>query len=364
MVAVSSHNEWDPLEEIIVGTVLGATESAYEPARAPYYPLASPERQFAGARHDPHEVALAERQLDGLASLLEREGVVVRRPEPVPQEHPFATLDFSVPMGHGQTCPRDSLLVVGEHIIEVPMAQRARYFEYRAYRPLLKEYFKAGARWVAAPRPQLADELYVPGYSTESEPYDFTKHPSITEFEPCFDAACLTRCGRDLFWQPDVVSNEFGMSWLARYLGDAYRIHKVEFHDRYPQHIDTTLVPLRAGLALVNPARPFKDDMAKFFADNGWRLVDAVPSVRTGPPTARDVSNWISANTLMLNPETVIVEAAEEPLIDLLHGLELDVIRCPFSAVFKFGGSFHCCTLDMRRAGQLEDYFPQAVPTS
>lgn len=56
--------------------------------------------------------------------------------------------------------PRDILLVVGNEIIECPMAWRSRFFEYRAYRSLMKEYFLKGAKWTTAPKPQMSDELY------------------------------------------------------------------------------------------------------------------------------------------------------------------------------------------------------------
>ena len=56
--------------------------------------------------------------------------------------------------------PRDLLMVVGDEIIEAPMAWRSRFFEYRAYRPLLKEYFKQGAKWTTAPKPLMSDDLY------------------------------------------------------------------------------------------------------------------------------------------------------------------------------------------------------------
>lgn len=56
--------------------------------------------------------------------------------------------------------PRDILTVIGDEIIEAPMAWRSRFFEYRAYRSLCKEYFRAGARWTTAPKPQMSDELY------------------------------------------------------------------------------------------------------------------------------------------------------------------------------------------------------------
>ena len=56
--------------------------------------------------------------------------------------------------------PRDVLLVVGDEIIEAPMAWRSRFFEYRAYRSLIKEYFKQGAKWTTAPKPLMSDALY------------------------------------------------------------------------------------------------------------------------------------------------------------------------------------------------------------
>lgn len=56
--------------------------------------------------------------------------------------------------------PRDILLVVGNEIIEAPMAWRARFFEYRAYRRIIKDYFNNGAKWTTAPKPTMADELY------------------------------------------------------------------------------------------------------------------------------------------------------------------------------------------------------------
>lgn len=356
---VWSCDEWSPLQEVIVGTARGAVRSPFEPAFAPFAPPGSAARDWRGEPALAGEIDRAERQLDGLVERLQREGVTVRRPEPVDQAYEVRTPDFDCAIGHAQACPRDVLLVVGDEIIEAPMSHRCRYFEMRAYRPLLQEYFRRGARWTAAPKPLMADDLYVPGYETQSQAYDFQTHPNLTEVEPVFDAACFVRCGRDIFWQPDIVSNQFGIDWLQRHLGRRYRIHTVQFHDRYPQHIDTTLVPLRPGLVLVNPERPAKDDCLKLFAENDWRIVEAVPSVRPRRNASPwEVSNWISLNILSLDERTVIVDEAEAPFIELLKSLDCDVITCPFDAVFSFGGSFHCCTVDVRRAGSFASYFP------
>ena len=56
--------------------------------------------------------------------------------------------------------PRDILMVIGEEIIEAPMSWRSRFFEYRAYRPLVKEYFQRGAKWTPAPKSEMSDDLY------------------------------------------------------------------------------------------------------------------------------------------------------------------------------------------------------------
>jgi glycine amidinotransferase len=357
-IPVNSWNEWDPLQEVIVGSARGAADMGFEPALSPYFPLGGPGRAFRGGPVHPAIVDAAERQLDGFAELLARRGVTVRRPDPVDYAVPFRTPDWEAPGGHASACPRDCLLVVGDEIIEAPMAQRARYFEVHAYRSLLMQCLRGGARWTAAPKPRMRNDLYRECAELGAAPFDFADGPLLRECEPAFDAACFARCGRDIFWRPDLVSNAAGAAWLQRHLGPGYRIHRISFREAMPTHIDTTLVPVRPGLVLVNPERPCTDGALDLFAANGWRVVAAPPSVRTGRSPARDVSNWISMNILMLDERTVIVEQAEQPMVELMRSLGCEVIPYPFDRVYPFGGGFHCCTLDLRRDGRLQSYFP------
>ncbi len=110
-------------------------------------------------------------------------------------------------------CRVDVLLVFGNEIIECPLAWRARYYGTFAFRPLLKEYFHAGAKWTAGPKPELKDELYDYNWR-ESAPGETTRLV-ITEFEPTFEAADFIRCGRDVFAQKSNVTNEFGIRVAA-----------------------------------------------------------------------------------------------------------------------------------------------------
>lgn len=91
--------------------------------------------------------------------VLEGEGVTVRRPDIIDFSQPYKTPDFEA-TGLYAAMPRDILIVIGNEIIEAPMAWRSRFFEYRAYRSLLKEYLIQGAKWTTAPKPLMADELY------------------------------------------------------------------------------------------------------------------------------------------------------------------------------------------------------------
>ena len=247
--------------------------------------------------------------------------------------------------------PRDSFLCLGNEIIEVPMAWRSRYHEAAPFRRILKDYFKRGARWTAAPKPELKDELYDEDFVTPEQggPMRY----SITEFEPAFDAADFIRCGRDIFCQKSNVTNSFGIEWLSRHLGDDYRIHVCPFNDTRPMHIDASLMPLAPGKVLVNPDRV--PEVPEQFKD--WDVFVAPRPVLRDDACLHMCSNWISMNILMLDHRRVFVESSEEPLVRSFREWGFEPIPVGLRSFNTFGGGFHCCTLDVRRRGGLESYF-------
>lgn len=349
---VRSHTEWDPLEEVIVGIVDGASFPPWHRALPPVVP-AEQHATFAreaGRPFPAERIEAARRELEEFARILRAEGVTVRRPEPIPQRRPYATLDWTS-TGMYAAMPRDALLVVGEEIIECPMAWRSRYYEALAYRPLLKEYFRGGARWSAGPKPELTDEQYDPEW-TEPGP-DGPVRTVVTEFEPTFDAADFIRCGRDIIAQRSHVTNAFGIEWLRRQLGDDYRIHVLEFADPHPMHIDATLIPLAPGKLLIHPERVPK--VPKLF--KGWDVMSAPRPIIPDSHPLYLTSKWINMNVLMLDEERVVVERQDEPMIKALRNFGFTPIPCDFRNFNSFGGSFHCATLDVRRRGSLQTYF-------
>lgn len=350
---VCSYNEWDPLEEVIVGVLDGAAVPSWHISLK----ATMPEDQWrmfqsrGGAPFDPELLARGNQELDDLARILTAEGVNVRRPARIDHATPFATPTWRSESGLYAAMPRDLLLVIGDEIIEAPMAWRCRYFEIAAYRELIKGYFREGARWTSAPKPELKDELYDPDY-IESDDEDAPRFV-IHEVEPTFDAADFIRCGRDIFVQQSQVTNLFGIRWLERHLGPDYRIHVLSFRDAAPMHIDATLMPLAPGKLLVNPERVPK--IPPIFSR--W---DVLRSPRSTIPDSHPMfmsSRWVNMNVLMIDEKRVIVERQEEPLIRALKDFGFTCIPCDFRHVMSFGGAFHCVTCDVRRRGTLESYF-------
>lgn len=353
---VNSHNEWDPLEEVIVGTLEGALVPPWDvimEATVHRQGLWDFYKANGGLPWPAELLDAAQADLAEFVHILEAEGVQVRRPAPFDFSRPLSTPDFSISSSCYALMPRDVLLVIGDQIIEAPMGWRSRYFEHHAYKGLCKEYFRGGARWVSAPRPQLGDATYVDGFAAprDGEPM----RTVLTEFEPLFDAADVIRCGRDIFVAQSSCCNRFGIDWLARYLGDAYRVHEVEVYDTHPMHIDATFYPLAPGKLLINPERVHK--LPTIFEGSGWDVLMCPEPLMPESHPMYNCSRWISMNVLMLDEERVIVSKGEDTLIQAFRDWGFKPIPCGFYHFETIGGGFHCATLDVRRRGELKSYF-------
>jgi glycine amidinotransferase len=354
---VNCYNEWDPLEEVIVGNLEGQVVNQWEPAFAAMIPetrVAAVEeyhRRNAGQPFTEEQLAPARIELEEFVRILEAEGIKVVRPDPIDNTIPYTTPDFYSPSGFGQYNPRDVMTVIGDEIIEAPMSWQSRYFEFRAYRTLVKDYFARGARWTQAPRPFLGPELFKENHKRGKD-WEWV----TTEHEPVWDAADLVRCGRDIFFQRGHTANLTGIEWLRRHLGSEYRIHTMEFMDDRAVHIDATFQPLAPGKLLLNPDRPPKH-LPPMFEAAGWEIRECP---RTTYP--RDLATfrsfeWLVMNVLMLDEKRIVVEKQEEAFIRFLKDWGFEPIPVAYRNCYKHGGSFHCSTLDIKRRGTLQSYF-------
>jgi len=348
MSRVWSWNEWDPLEEVIVGNPLNARFPT--PDRSTQ--LAEfPDRSLAEIPRGPFPqriVEETEEDLNEFVRVLENSGITVKRPETWPHDAGFSTIDWEAE-GYYNYCPRDILLVIGDHIIETPTVIRSRAQETFSYRKLLLDYMNSGAKWYGAPKPMLLDALF------DVDP----DRPVPRNDEPVFDAANVLRLGRDLVYLVSATGNEMGGQWLQSVLGDEFRIHFLE-DVYYGSHIDSTFVALRPGLILCNPARINDDTLPGILRQ--WEVIYSPPMENTDRYTTDYLSkcigsDWIDMNAFSISPNLVVVDRDQTALIKLLETHGLDVIPLKLRHSKMLGGGFHCVTLDIRRTGTLERYF-------
>jgi glycine amidinotransferase len=367
---VCSWNEWDPLKHIIVGRADGTMVQAPEPAVQRNWP----DNGYPLGAYGPYPQEMidkANEQLDNFARILEARGVCVDRPTPLDFSQAVSTPDWEQGSMFGCMPPRDLLLTVGNEMLEATMSYRSRWFEYLAYRPLIDHYYKEDPdfRHEAAPKPRLTEQTYKKDFYkvwdelSEEEQNRIIESSDwiLTNQEPCFDAADIVRFGKDLFVQKSMVTNEPGIRWLRQHFPNQ-RVHKVRYRETMPWHMDTTLVPLRPGLVMVNTFRPSLDErQLEIFRINDWEIIEAPRALLKKKRPMTFCSIWLNTNLLVLDPKTVCVEASEEPVIELLDKHGLEVVPVPFYDVSPFGGGLHCATADVYRQGTLEDYLPKQI---
>lgn len=301
-----SINEWDPLQAIIVGDATHANWPKSDPVFAEESQKTTWTQTPVPSGPVPQCIVdEANRELDVLSKTLTDLGVAVYRPEPMN----FAELD-----GMYNYCPRDRLLIWGDTVIDVNMMYPCRNQEIKNYNRLMAE----ARNILTMPRDQ----------------------------GMILDAANVCRLGDTWLFLESPSGNRAAYEWLC----EKFPKVSIELCNFYAGvHIDSTIVPVREGLVLLNASRVNKDNCPRAFDywEKIWVTDDMiVPQDFYQYPYA---SKWIAMNMLAVDPETVILDAAQTQLITILKQHKIDTIPLTLSHSRTLGGGFHCVTLDTRR---------------
>ena len=303
---INSRNEWDPLEAIVIGSATNANWPMTDPVFAEEARTSLWTKTPAPSGPVPQFIIdEANRELDILSEIIVRYGATVYRPRP---------MDFVERKGMYNYCPRDRLLIAGDTVLDCNMMYPCRNQEIENYYRLI-----ADARNIfTMPRDQ----------------------------GMILDAANICRLGDTWLFLESASGNRAAYDWLCRKFRDI-TIELVNFYSGV--HIDSTITPLREGLVLLNANRVSEQNCPKAFKD--WEKI----YVTEDQIVAQDfyqypyASKWIAMNMLALDPETVIIDAAQTQLITILKSKGIDSIPLTLSHSRTLGGGFHCVTLDTRR---------------
>jgi N-dimethylarginine dimethylaminohydrolase len=211
-------------------------------------------------------------------------------------------------------CPRDRLLIWKDTVVDVNMMYPCRNQEINNYDRVLEQ----AGRVIPMPR----------------------------DSGMILDAANVCRLGDTWLFLESASGNRAAYDWLCGQFPEV-TIELCNFYSGV--HIDSTIMPLREGLVLLNASRVNKQNCPRVFDDwqKIWVTDDMiVPQDFYQYPYA---SKWIAMNMLAVDPETVIVDAAQTQLHNILQKHGIDIIPLTLSHSRTLGGGFHCVTLDTRR---------------
>lgn len=302
-----SINEWDPLKSVVVGSAT----NAHWPVSCPDFRKLEQTTKWKqtpvpSGPVDQQIVDEANEDLNYFAFELEQLGIEVLRP---------TDMDFASFDGMYNYCPRDRLLVVGDTVIDAPMAYGCRDREIEALECVTN---RAG---------QVIPCL----------------EPGVR-----FDAANICRLGQDLLYLVSESGNLSGAKWLQDVLGKEYRVHPVNFYAGV--HIDSTISPIREGLVVLNASRVNEDNIPDVLRswDKIWINEGQIqPQGFVSYPYA---SAWIGLNFLTINPNLIVCDPAQYELRTQLRKHRVESLGVNLRHSRTLGGGHHCVTLDIARS--------------
>ena len=303
---INSRNEWDPLEAIVVGTASHANWPSTDPVFAEEGKKTTWTDTPVPTGPVPQWIIdQANRELDLLAETIVRYGATVYRPE---------DMDFVASKGLYNYCPRDRLLIAGNTVLDCNMMYPCRNQEIKNYYNLL-----ANAKKILT-MPRTADMV--------------------------LDAANICRLDDTWLFLESASGTHQSYLWLNQRFPQI-NIELCNFYSGV--HIDSTVVPVRKGLVLLNASRVNESNCPKVFQD--WEKIWVTEDMIVAQDFYQYpyASKWIAMNMLSLDPETVIVDSQQTELIAVLKKYGVDSIPLTLSHSRTLGGGFHCVTLDLRR---------------
>jgi glycine amidinotransferase/scyllo-inosamine-4-phosphate amidinotransferase 1 len=306
---ISSFNEWDTLRRIVVGDATHANWPVLDPVfRAEAEHTLWKETPLPAGPVPQWIIDETNQDLQTLADTLTAHGVEVLRPTP---------LNFQVHDGLYNYCPRDRLIVHGSTIINPAMMYPCRDMELQCYHDIVDQ----------------------------AEHYHFMPRNEGM----VLDAANVLRLGPDkMLFLESASGNRAAYDWLCKTLPDV----DIELCNFYAGvHIDSTIVALNADQFVVNGSRLDRNrkDLPRHLSHKEIFFVNEV--VAQGFHEYPYASKWIGLNMLSIDPQTVIVDAKQEAMIQALEqGMGMTVIPLELRHSRTLGGGFHCVTLDLVRS--------------
>jgi N-dimethylarginine dimethylaminohydrolase len=260
---------------------------------------------------DADYAAAVKTQVNAAVDILKSLGVRVQQPT----YHTEANLKFPRGENHGSMTPwmRDPFVTIGNNVIE--LSPRSLFHRRQRFpiRHILASTMDRGARYFAQPDAGADDYNEAPGFGYLEGGDIFVLGKKI------------------LVGHSGNCSNAEGGRWLQHALGSEYDVEMVTLDKLFP-HLDCVLMTPREGL-VVACEEAFVEGLPEHIRD--WERIVV---------SKEDAKRHMACNNLVINDRTVMLPAEEalDNLASELKRRKFEVIRTPYDALGRVGGSFRC----------------------
>jgi len=377
---VSSKSEFENLRTVLLGTAEGYAPYVWAWKADCDQASFTEATKLADKAIPPRILQEIEEDLITFRNSLQSLDIEVLRPEYDLSERSWAS-DYFYAKGCDPYNVRDLHAVIGKKMVfaSPPCPSRvAENFQTRDYFFELAQKFNLEI--LEAPTPLLPNNPLVEVSQVDGVPlnevatgtrlggvYGKVWH-RLTEDEPLFDAANITRTDNSLLYLISSTGNRRAATWLEQELGEDYNFFATDVYRS--SHIDSTIIPLSESKVLVNASRVsrdscikglenkeliFFDDVATIpkeelkFNDRRRRFAHAISKLGCHTNLSEMSSPWAGMNVLVIREGLVAVESRQIALISNLETHGFDVLPVVYRHPYTMLGGLHCSTLDIVR---------------
>ena len=340
---VQSYTSWQPLEEVVVGRV-------YTPEYFSYIKDPQVRGQLSRILEESTE------DLDNLQKTIEQYGARVTRPD-LPDVAQFQR-DRMIEPPMPPLTPRDWQITLGEKLLRV--------LNLPEMNSICRDL-----------------EQDQPGSVIDPHGGEYDANHVLVDAV----ASCIVRVGRDVFFDNSEWMTTAQMEWIRdNVLDSRYRVRRTVTNG----HGDAVFAILRPGVLITSMHDQGIDYESSF---PGWdlcRVRDASIMAAlaigkfkeenfngrwyvTGRQPTPEFANYIDTylnkwtgfvketvfdvNCLVLDEQHVIFSAYNKQIFDYCQRHQIEPIICELRHKYFWDGGISCVTQDIRRRGELEDYF-------
>lgn len=341
---VQSYTSWQPLEEVVVGRV-------YTPEHFAYIKNLQVRGQLCRILEESIE------DLDNLQRVIETYGAKVTRPE-LPDISQFQRENMigSPPMP--PLTPRDWQITMGEKLLRV--------LNLPEMNAICNDL-----------------ETAQPGAVIDPHRGEYDANHVLVDAV----ASCIVRVGRDVFFDNSEWMTTAQMEWIRdNVLDHRYRVRRTVTNG----HGDAVFAILKPGVLITSmhdEGIDYEDSfpgwdlcrvrdasimaaltIGKFKEDNfngRWYVTGRQPTSEFANYIDTYLNKWtgfvketvFDVNCLVLDEQHVIFSAYNKQIFDYCQRHRIEPIICELRHKYFWDGGISCVTQDIRRHGELEDYF-------